>query len=74
MKVLGYLTENQNRFYDIYNMKDILGTSKSKIHREIKRMGIKEDMKHRNHFLYREEVVFTIMEILLIEKLENEND
>jgi hypothetical protein len=54
-------------------MREIIGTSRSKIQREIKRNKLSENIVYNNKNLYSESVLFTIMEKILFEKLEKEN-
>lgn len=70
MKVIGYLTDENDKLYDVDNMRKILKLSRSKIHREIKKTEIPKYLKYKNQFLYSEKTLFTIMEKLLFEKLE----
>lgn len=72
MKVVNFVTEENNILYNVDTMRNLLGTSRSKIQREIKRNGITEFMRYKNQFLYTEKSLFTIMEKLLIEKLNKE--
>jgi hypothetical protein len=59
--------------YDIEMMKEILNVSKSKIQRELKSID-GEIVKYKNLHLYPEKTLFSLMEIVLIEKLEKKND
>jgi len=59
--------------YDIEMMKKILNVSKSKIQRELKSID-GEIVKYKNLHLYPEKTLFSLMEIVLIEKLEKKND
>jgi hypothetical protein len=54
-------------------MREIIGASRSKIQREIKRNQLSEKLVYNNKNLYSENVLFTIMENILIEKLEKQN-
>jgi hypothetical protein len=74
MKVIGFVSEENKKFYDVNTMMKILGVSKTKIQREIKRNNFLEFLKYKNQHLYPERTLFHLMEIVLIEKLENEND
>jgi hypothetical protein len=74
VKVIGYLSEENDRLFDISTMREIIGTSRSKIQREIKRNKLSENIVYNNKNLYSENVLFTIMEKILFEKLEKEND
>lgn len=73
VKVIGYLSEENDRLFDITSMREIIGTSRSKIQREIKRNKLSENIVYNNKNLYSENVLFTIMEKILFEKLEKEN-
>jgi hypothetical protein len=54
-------------------MREIVGTSRSKIQREIKRNKLSETLVYNNKNLYGEKVLFTIMEKVMIEKYEKSN-
>lgn len=69
VKVIGYLSEENDKLYDISSMREIVGTSRSKIQREIKRNKLSETLVYNNKNLYNEKVLFTIMEKILLEKL-----
>ncbi len=69
VKVIGYLSEENDKLYDISSMREIVGTSRSKIQREIKRNKLSETLVYNNKNLYGEYVLFTIMEKILLEKL-----
>lgn len=60
--------ENNNRMYDIETIKNLLNVSRSKIQRELKKID-GEVLKYKNLFLYEENMLFNLMEIILIEKL-----
>lgn len=72
-KVIGYLSEENDKLYDISTMREIVGTSRSKIQRELKRNKLSETLVYNNKNLYGEKVLFTIMEKILIEKLQKSN-
>lgn len=73
MKVINYLTEENDKLYDVNTMMKILGTSKSKLQREIKRQNISNCTKYKNQYLYSEKSLFTIMEIIMYEKWKRRN-
>lgn len=54
--------------YDIETIKHILNVPRSKVQREIKKQQT-EIIKYKNLYLYPEETVFELMEIILIEKI-----
>ena len=68
MKVIGYISEENDKLYDVETMRKILGTSRSKVQREIKKNKISDYTKYKNQHLYSEKTLFTIMEKLLIDK------
>lgn len=72
MKVLSFVNEEDNRFYDIETIKRILGVSRSKVQRELKRHNFSNDLSYKNLYLYSQEKLFSLMETILIEKLEVE--
>jgi hypothetical protein len=72
MRVIGYVSEENDKLYDVETMRRILGTSRSKVQREIKRNKISDFIKYKNQYLYSEKTLFTIMEKLLIDKLTKE--
>jgi hypothetical protein len=73
VKVIGYLSEENDRLFDISSMREIIGSSRSKIQREIKRHKLSKSLVYNNKNLYAENVLFTIMEKILLEKLERDN-
>lgn len=72
MRVLSFVNEEDKRYYDVETMKRILGVSRSKVQRVIKRHNFSNDIIYKNQFLYSQEKLFSLMETVLIEKLENE--
>ena len=71
MKIIGYLTEEEEKLYDFDTMRKILKTSKSKLHRDIRKNKI-EGTKYKNQYLYSEHTLFLIMERYLMERLNND--
>jgi hypothetical protein len=72
--IIHFTEENKNRvLYDVETMKNILNVSKSKVQRELKKQQT-EIIKYKNLFLYPESTLFELLEIVIIEKLEKEND
>ena len=70
--VIGYITENNNILYDFDTMRRILRTSRSTLHRTIKKNNIL-GTRYKNQFLYSEQSLFSMMELVLLEKLNNIN-
>lgn len=67
--MINFITKNNKILYDIETMKQILKVPKSKIQRELKKQD-NEIIKYKNLFLYPEKTLYTLMEIILIEKIE----
>lgn len=61
------------KLYDFDTIKRVLKLSKSKTQRELKKQQT-EKIKYKNLYLYPENTLFELMEIILIEKLEKNND
>jgi hypothetical protein len=72
MKIISYINEENSKLYDINTIMEIVGVSKSKIQREIKRNGISRDAEYKNQFLYSQNSLFTLMEKILIERINKE--
>jgi hypothetical protein len=71
MKIIGYITEEENKLYDFDTIRKILNTSRSKLHRDIKKNNV-VGTKYKNQFLYSEQTLFIMMEDNLIERLNND--
>ena len=71
--MIKFITKNNKTLYDIETIKQILKVPKSKIQRELKNIDT-EIIKYKNLYLFPERTLFYLMEIILIEKLEKEND
>ena len=72
MKIISYITEEENKLYDFDTIRQILNTSRSKLHRDIKKNNI-VGTRYKNQFLYSEQSLFSMMELVLVEKLNNIN-
>jgi hypothetical protein len=70
MKVIGYITEEDDKLYDFNSIKNILKVSKSRLYRELKRIECNEIVKYKNQFLYKENTLLLLMEKALAERLE----
>ena len=69
MKVIGYITEENDKFYDVDTIRKLAGTSRYKIHRELKKNRVSGHVKYKNQYLYTEATLFLILETILFEKL-----
>jgi hypothetical protein len=65
--------KGSKKLYDIQSMIKILNINKSKIQRELKSID-GEIVKYKNLHLHPEKTLFSLMERILIEKLEKSND
>jgi hypothetical protein len=74
MKIIGYLTDENDKFYDVETIRKLAGTSRQKIHRELRKRDDLSHLKYKNQYLYSEKILFSVLESILIEKLENENE
>ena len=72
--MIVFVIKGNRKFYDIETMKQILNVSKSKIQRELKKLNTDEVVKHKNLHLHSEQTLFSLMEVILIEKLEKIDD
>ena len=70
--MVEFIIKDNRKLYDIETMKQILKVPKSKIQRELKNID-GEIIKYKNLFLYPEKTLFSLMEIILVEKLEKNN-
>jgi hypothetical protein len=65
--------KGSSKMYDIHTMIKILNINKSKIQRDLKSID-GEIVKYKNLHLHPEKTLFSLMEKILIEKLEKSND
>ena len=70
--IIHFITEDK-KLYDVETITRILNVSKSKVQRELKKQQT-EIIKYKNLFLYPETTLFELMEVILIEKLNKQND
>ncbi len=68
-----FVIKENKKYYDIETMRQILNVSKSKIQRQLKKQDT-EIVKYKNLHLYNEHTLFSLMEVILIEKLEKIDD
>ncbi len=71
MKIISYLTEEENKLYDFNTIRKILNISRSKLHRDIKKNNV-VGTKYKNQLLYSEHILFIMMEYNLIDRLNND--
>jgi len=70
MKIIGFLTEENDKLYDFNSIKNILKVSKTKLYRDLKKIEDNEFIRYKNQFLYREKTLLLLMEKTLIERLD----
>lgn len=70
MKIIGFVTEENKRFYDVSAMQQIIGVSRSKVQRALKHYNFSNHLKYKNQYLYSEDILFSLMEHIFIEKME----
>lgn len=70
MKVIGILTEENDKLYDFNSIKNILRTNKSKLYRDLKKIENTKVIRYKNQFLYPEKTLLLLMEKTLIERLD----
>ncbi len=70
MKVIGILTEENDKLYDFNSIKNILKTNKSKLYRDLKKIENTEFIRYKNQFLYPEKTLLLLMEKTLMERLD----
>jgi hypothetical protein len=68
--MIYYTDEQENKLFDFKTLQDILKMNKSKLYRVLNQMPNVEVVKYKNHFLYKEEILFTLMKERLIERIE----
>ena len=70
MKIIGFISENNEILYDFNSIKNILGVNKPKLQRDMKRIDERDYVKYKNQYLYKEKTLFQLMEKRLFEKLD----
>jgi hypothetical protein len=70
MKTIVYRLNGKENLYDFNTIKHILKHQRSKLQRDLKRISGTDIVKYKNQYLYKEEVLFILMEETLFEKLD----
>jgi hypothetical protein len=70
MKVVGFLTEENDKLYDFNSIKNILKVSKTKLYRDLKKIETSEFIRYKNQYLYKEKTLLLLMEKTLIDRLD----
>jgi hypothetical protein len=69
MKVVKYISEENDNLYDVNSIKSILGINKSKLQREFKKLPEKQFIKYKNQYLFKEKTLFDLMINRIFERL-----
>lgn len=69
MKVIEYRIDGSNKLYDFNTLKNILKIDRSKLQRDLRRFSGTDYVKYKNQHLYKERILFLLMEELLFERL-----
>ncbi len=68
--MLLYRDKKQGNLIDFKTLQRVLNMKKTTLHRRIKTLNIQEVRRYKNQFLYKEDVLYTLMKIKLIEKID----
>lgn len=69
MKVVKYISEENDNLFDVNSIKSILGVNKSKLQREFKKLPEKQFIKYKNQYLFKERTLFDLMINRIFERL-----
>ena len=67
---INYSTEREDNLYDFTTIQKILGVNKSKLYRELRKLNDQSFVKYKNQHLYKEQTLFTLMEKVLLQRLD----
>lgn len=70
MRIIEYRLDGRNKLYDFNTLRNILKIDRSKLQRNLKSISGTDFVKYKNQFLYKEIVLFLLLEKQLIEKLD----
>ena len=76
MKIIKYVLNENETYYDFDSIRRLLNISKSKLQREIKKNGISTDnfIKYKNQHLYREDFFLVLLEKSFTKNIDKTND
>ena len=66
-----YTDENNNRLIDFNTIQSVMKMNKSKLYRLINQLQGVKVVKYKNQFLYNEKLLYQLMKLRLLEKLNN---
>jgi hypothetical protein len=69
MNILGFVTEENDRYYDFNTLMNVLNMSKSKLYRDLKKVDVDKVIRYKNQYLYNEKTLLLLIENILIERL-----
>lgn len=64
-----YTDENNNRLIDFNTIQSVMKMNKSKLYRLINQLQGVKVVKYKNQFLYNEKLLYQLMKLRLLEKL-----
>lgn len=70
MKIIEYRLNGNETLYDFNTIKNILKTDRSKLQRDLRRVSGTENVKYKNQYLYKEEILFLLVEEELFKRLD----
>ncbi len=69
MNILGFVTEENDRYYDFNTLMNVLNMSKSKLYRNLKKADADKVIRYKNQYLYNEKTLLFLIENILVERL-----
>ena len=70
MNIIGYKINEGDPYFDFSTIKDLLNIDRSKLQRDLRRVANTDFIKYKNQHLYKQEVLFKLMEEQLIKDLD----
>lgn len=71
MSIIAYkVKEGEHHYYDFSTIKDLLNMDRSKLQRDLRRIAKADFIKYKNQHLYKQEVLFILMEEQLMKGLD----
>lgn len=69
MKIVKYISEENENLYDVNTIKGIIGINKSKLQRELKKIPKDQFIRYKNQYLFKERILFELMMNRIFERL-----
>ncbi len=70
MNIIAYKVKEGDPYYDFSTIKELLNIDRSMLQRDLRRIAKADFIKYKNQHLYRQDVLFTLMEEQLIKELD----